>query len=89
MSAMCSHGGDGIIDHPFSESASRCDPRVPSVHAWRITMKRLMLVLTVLVTASSLSGCIIDDRRPNHYYDHHDNYHCDSRYNDCRGGWRH
>jgi len=51
-------------------------------------MKRLMLVLTVLVTASSLSGCIIDDRRPNHYYDHHDSYHCDSRYNDCRG-WHH
>jgi len=88
MRAMHSRDGDAFIDHPFSESASRSDPRVPSVHAWRITMKRLMLVLTVLVTASSLSGCIIDDRRPNHYYDHHDSYHCDSRYNDCRG-WHH
>jgi hypothetical protein len=38
-----------------------------------------MLVLTVLVTASSLSGCIIDDRRPGPYY-HHDNY---CRWHDC------
>lgn len=88
MRAIRSRGGDAFIGHPFSELTAGCDPRVPSAHAWRITMKRLMLVLTVLVTASSLSGCIIDDRRPNRYYDHHDYYHCDSRYHDC-GGWRH
>lgn len=41
-------------------------------------MKRLMLVLTLLATAASLSGCIIDDRRPGPY--HHDNY---CRWHDC------
>jgi hypothetical protein len=43
-------------------------------------MKRLMLVLTVLATAASLSGCIIDDRRPGGYY-HHDGGYC--RWHDC------
>ncbi|WP_157006424.1 hypothetical protein [Luteibacter yeojuensis] len=52
-------------------------------------MKRLLLVLTVLVTASSLSGCIIDDRRPSrgYYHDYHGDR-CDSRWHDCRDGWR-
>jgi len=64
-------------------------PSVPPAHDPESpAMKRLMLALTVVMVAAQLSGCIIDDRRPNHYYGHND-YHCDSRYNDCRGHWRH
>ena len=47
-------------------------------------MKRLMFAMTIVMLASSLSGCIIDDRRPGGYYNH-DNY---CRWHDCRGGWR-
>lgn len=55
-------------------------------------MKRIMLVLTMLMTVSSLTGCIIAPHRPYDGY-RHDRYHdydrdrCDSRYHDC-GRWR-
>ncbi|HEY4294787.1 hypothetical protein [Luteibacter sp.] len=53
-------------------------------------MKRIMLVLTMLVTVTSLSGCIISPHRPHDGY-RHDGYsnhdrdrdRCDSRYHDC------
>lgn len=57
-------------------------------------MKRIMLVLTMVMTVASLSGCIISPHRPydgyrHDGYSHHDRDSCDSRYHDCGRNWRH
>ncbi|MGE7137852.1 hypothetical protein ACQKIE_09510 [Luteibacter sp. NPDC031894] len=56
-------------------------------------MKRITLVLTMLMTVSSLSGCIVAPHRwhdgDRDRYDHRDNDRCDSRYHDCGRNWRH
>jgi hypothetical protein len=51
-------------------------------------MKRLMLALAIVMTASSLSGCIIDPHRGDHrYYDNRCDHHGDR---DCHDdNWRH
>ena len=56
-------------------------------------MKRIALVLTMLMTVVSLSGCIITSHRPydgyrHGGYHHYDNDRCDSRYHDCGRNWR-